>query len=227
MSTHQTNSNIILLRLCILRFTCGIGLGMVIAGVVTLSAEISPPSNRGRFMTLVASCYTLGFLYTSFWALIIFQSGSGSWRLFMFMNALPTIIALCLVVAFVPESPRFYFARGRLHDAVDAANLIARRIGCNGQDELTEEELRRYLCHAKGIGDARLYATDANKDDNELFFTSQEGVTLIEEIRISLLGIKQVFANRMYRVTIPLQFTYACLTLVTGELFQSIIYCVL
>jgi MFS family permease len=79
---------------------------MVIAGVVTLSAEISPPSCRGRFMTLVASCYTLGFLYTSLWALVIFQAGSGSWRWFMFMNVLPTIVALSLVVMFVPESPR-------------------------------------------------------------------------------------------------------------------------
>ena len=168
-------------------------------------------------MTIVASCYTLGFLYTSLWALVIFQSDSGSWRLFMFINALPTIAALCLVVAFVPESPRFYLARGRLHDSVDASNLIARRIGGNGRDELTEEELRRYLFQAKLIEDARFYAKDADRDYREIRLNYQESGTLLEEVSVSLLGIKQVFENRMYRVTIPLQFSYACLTLVTGE----------
>ena len=118
------------MELCILRFMCGVGLGMVFAGVVTLCAEISPPSKRGRFMTLVASCYTLGFLYTSFWALMIFRvSGSGNWRLFMFMNAIPTIIAAVGVTMFAPESPRFYLTRGKLKDAVTISNLIATRIG--------------------------------------------------------------------------------------------------
>ena len=67
-------------ELAILRFFTGIAVGAVIAGVVTLSAEIAPPSRRGRFMTLVASCYTLGFLYTAAWAVVIFRGDEGSWR---------------------------------------------------------------------------------------------------------------------------------------------------
>jgi MFS family permease len=225
---------------------------MVIAGVVTLSAEISPPSCRGRFMTLVASCYTLGFLYTSLSALVIFQAGGGSWRWFMFMNVLPTIVALSLVVMFVPESPRkstevgseqmgitinrlytkfsnsntsspplpntngltegFYLARGRLHESVEVANSLVKRFGISGQDILTEEELRRYLFQANEIGSTSFIAKEA--------IMKQE--TLWEEMGVSLLGMKQVFTNRMYRVTIPLQFTYACLTLVTGEIFDFI-----
>lgn len=69
-------------ELAILRFGTGLAVGAVIAGVVTLSAEMAPPSRRGRFMTLVASCYTLGFLYTAAWAVVIFRGddASGSWR---------------------------------------------------------------------------------------------------------------------------------------------------
>lgn len=198
---------------------------MVIAGVVTLSAEISPPSNRGQFMTLVASCYTLGFLYTSVWALVIFQAGSGNWRLFMFMNALPTLIALGLVLMFVPESPRFYLTRGRLHESAEVANKIVKRMGCTGQEVLSEEELRQYLFSAKVSGVTSIRGKEALMEENNL---SLHQDALLEEIRDSLFAMRQVFTNRMYRVTIPLQFTYACLTLVTGvatwwtKIFQTL-----
>jgi MFS family permease len=193
---------------------------MVISGVVTLSAEISPPSRRGRFMTLVASCYTLGFLYTAFWALLLFRTGSGNWRLFMFVNAIPTIGAAILAVVFVPESPRFFLSRGRLRDSVDAANRIVKRIGRDdGQqypDLLTVEELRRYLFQAKQIGATSFRAKEAAME-NEDNRNRHEYGSLYEEIRVSLVSMSQVFTNRMYRITIPLQLTYACLTLVTGE----------
>ena len=204
-------------ELCILRFLCGIGLGMVIAGVVTLSAEISPPSKRGRFMTLVASCYTLGFLYTAFTALLIFPaSGSGSWRLFMFMNALPTIVAATLVTLFAPESPRFFLCRGRLKEAVHASNLIASRIGYV-EKLLTEEELKQYLFHAKRIGQASFRAKETmqlNEIENDVDM-KKEG--LAREVWTSLMSIKQVFVRGYWRTTVPLQLTYFCLTLVTGE----------
>ncbi|KAL7480691.1 hypothetical protein ACHAW6_013221 [Cyclotella cf. meneghiniana] len=206
-------------ELCLLRFACGLGLGMVISGVVTLSAEISPPSRRGRFMTLVASCYTLGFLYTALWALLIFRTGSGSWRLFMFVNAIPTICAAFLAVMFVPESPRFFLSRGRLRDSVDAANMIVKRIGRDGQqhDLLTVEELRRYLFRAKQIGVTSFRAKEITMENEDNLHRHEYG-TLYEEIRVSLVSMTQVFTNRMYRITIPLQLTYACLTftLVTG-----------
>ena len=206
-------------ELCILRFLCGIGLGMVIAGVVTLSAEISPPSKRGRFMTLVASCYTLGFLYTAFTALLIFRtSGSGSWRLFMFMNALPTIVAATLVTLFAPESPRFFLCRGRLKEAVYASNLIASRIGYVEQ-LLTEEELKQYLFHAKRIGQASFRAKETiqlNQIENDV--DKKIGPGLAREVWTSLMSIKQVFVRGYWRTTVPLQLTYFCLTLVTGKM---------
>lgn len=131
----------------------------------------------------------------------------------MFMNALPTIVALILVISFVPESPRFYLTHGRMHESVDVANTIAKKVSTHGQDKLTDEELRRYLFHAKEIGVASFNAKEAIM--NEGAYNRNE--TLYEEVRISILGMKQVFTNSMWRVTIPLQLTYACLTLVTGE----------
>jgi hypothetical protein len=135
----------------------------------------------------------------------------------MFMNVLPTIVALGLVVMFVPESPRFYLTRGRLNDSVDMANAIVKMIGCNGFDMLTEEELRRYLFQAKNIGVTSFRAKEAIMDEGH--FNHHQYGTLWDEVRMSLLGMRQVFTNRMYKVTIPLQFTYATLTLVTGEYY--------
>jgi hypothetical protein len=97
---------------------------------------------------------------------------------------------------------------------VEAVNSIAKKFGVSRQDMLTEDELRRHLFQAKEIGSTSFFAKEAMMNED----TCHQQVTLWEQIRASLSGMKHVFTNRMYRVTIPLQFTYACLTLVTGEI---------
>ena len=166
-------------------------------------------------MTLVASCYTLGFLYTALWALLIFKmsddgsSGSGSWRLFMFINAIPTMVATTLVTFFAPESPRFFLCRGRLKEAVHVSNQIASRIGYIDKP-LTEEELRQYLYQAKGIGETSFRAKETIEVQNV------DQTNSIREVWTSLLSIRQVFVKGYWRTTVPLQLTYFCLTLTTG-----------
>lgn len=145
----------------------------------------------------------------------------------MFANALPTAVAACLVAVFVPESPRFFLCRGKLRDAVLSANLIATRIGYEHDKLLTEEELRQYLYKAQSIGMTSIRAKEAIAT-NDYTTTEDREENLLKEAWASLLNISQVFTNRMYRVTIPLQMTYVCLTLVTGvatwwtKIFQSL-----
>mmetsp|Transcript_5638 Transcript_5638/g.11915 ORF Transcript_5638/g.11915 Transcript_5638/m.11915 type:complete len:548 (-) Transcript_5638:1333-2976(-) len=200
-------------QLFILRFVCGLGLGLVISGVVTLSAEIAPPSKRGRFMAIVGSCYTLGYLYISFWAVTIFQSsGSGNWRLFMVVNAIPTLLSLSIAYAHVPESPRFYLSRGMLKEAAHATNSIASKLGYVDH-YLTEPELRKYLFQAKAIGRTSNLGKEAlqqNEDDHQ---------SLPREFLAKLMSLHEVYQDGMYKFTIPLQFAYICLTLVTGVSF--------
>eukprot|EP00581_Thalassiosira_minuscula_P012641 CAMPEP_0183731332 /NCGR_PEP_ID=MMETSP0737-20130205/35073_1 /TAXON_ID=385413 /ORGANISM="Thalassiosira miniscula, Strain CCMP1093" /LENGTH=577 /DNA_ID=CAMNT_0025964033 /DNA_START=70 /DNA_END=1803 /DNA_ORIENTATION=- len=201
-------------ELCLLRFMLGAGLGMVIAGVVTLCAEVAPPSNRGRFMTLVGACYTLGFLYVAICAVAIFRgSGSDNWRLFMFMNALPTIVSATLVFLFLPESPRFFLSRGRTREAVHVLNVIASRIGYV-DNVLTEEELTQYLFQAKKIGEASSRAKDAIANETSNYAAPEQST--IKEICMNLAGLKQVYMNGLHRRTLPLQMAYFCLTLATG-----------
>jgi len=201
-------------ELFFLRFICGLGLGLVISGVVTLSAEIAPPSKRGRFMAIVGSCYTLGYLYISCWAVIIFQSsGSGNWRLFLFINVLPTMLSFSIAYAQVPESPRFYLSRGMLKEAAHATNAVTGKLGCDHY-LLTEQELRKYLFQAKALGRTSNLGKESLQQTEDVTHQS-----LPREFLTKLMSLQEVYQDGMYKFTIPLQFAYICLTLVTGVSF--------
>ncbi|KAL7551344.1 hypothetical protein ACHAWF_015744 [Thalassiosira exigua] len=204
-------------QFCLMRFICGIGLGMVAVNIVTLTAEISPPSKRGRFITLVMSCFILGSLYTGLAALVIFRaSGSGNWRLFMLINALPTIMAAILVSKFVPESPRFYLSQGNLEKAVQSANSIASRLSCAGR-LLTVDELAENSLKSKMVGESSHTVSAVGSIER-----------LLRDIWLRLTSIKQVFRDGMHRITVPLQLTFVFLTIVSGvemwwtRVFQSL-----
>jgi MFS family permease len=203
-------------ELFFLRFLCGLGLGLVISGVVTLSAEIAPPTKRGRFMAIVGSCYTLGYLYISCWAVIIFQSsGSGNWRLFLFINTLPTLVSFSIAFAQVPESPRFYLSRGMLKEAARATNLVVGKLGCDQCDHyLTEQELRKYLFQAKALG----RTSNLGKESLQQYEHATHQ-SLPMEFLAKLMKLQEVYQDGLYKLTIPLQFAYICLTLVTGVNF--------
>jgi len=147
---------------------------------------------------------------------------------FLFVNVVPTLVAAGLVYLFAPESPRFYMARGRLKEAVQVANFIARRMGYYGDDGennnfLTEEELRKYIFHSKRIGLMSFRGKEMimhNEEyDSELDGGSggEGGDDLLQEVWMSLSTIKQVFVNGHWKTTVPLQLSYLTLTLITGE----------
>ena len=85
----------------------------------------------------------------------------------MFVNVIPTICAAILAVMFVPENPRFFLSRGRLRESLDVANMVVKRIGGDGQDFLTLEELRRYLFQAKQIGVTSFREKEVLTDNEE------------------------------------------------------------
>jgi MFS family permease len=177
-------------------------------------------------MALVSSGWVVGHLYTSLWALLIFggeneDESYGNWRFFLLVNALPTMIAMLLVAACVPESPRFYLCHGRLEEAANVANTIAGLLGKSDTDHindmLTQEELYLYLQETKG--DAVFVECQLKRDE-------QAGV--LGELRAGLVSIKQVFTNGYWKSTVPVLLCYMLIQSSTGvspwwtRLFQTL-----
>ena len=126
------------------RFFVGLGIGAISTSLTALSAELSPPSQRGLFITAVSSFWSFGTIYASCTAFGVMGLSGLSWRIFMFVTALPSMVSVVLVAMTVPDSPRYLAMHGRYQDAADVANWVALRLGHQGE-RLTVEEVHYHL----------------------------------------------------------------------------------
>lgn len=117
--------------LAVARFFCGVGVGSTNA-LFTLAAELMPRENRGFFITVVSWFWMVGTLFTAGAALLIFRGFGLSWRYFMVVCTIPSIVSVTLFYFIIPESPRYLALRGRYDEAAAVANKIARRSGHTG-----------------------------------------------------------------------------------------------
>ncbi|EJD53532.1 putative MFS lactose permease [Auricularia subglabra TFB-10046 SS5] len=111
------------------RFILGWGIAIAVTCAPTYCVEIAPPQWRGRMTgfyntgwfggSIPAAAITLGTQY---------MKSDWSWRLPLIFQAVPAGI-VCIVVFFLPESPRWLYAQGR------------------------EEEARAFLVRFHGAGD--------------------------------------------------------------------------
>ncbi|GAB46919.1 sugar porter family MFS transporter [Mobilicoccus pelagius] len=130
--------NVWLLQL--FRFLGGIGVGAssVVAPIYT--AEVAPPANRGRLVGLVQFNIVLGILiaYASNAVIRNMVEGDGAWRWMLGVMAVPAVIFL-LLLATVPETPRWLMSVGRTEEA----EATSRRL-CSTDDEarLQIDEIR-------------------------------------------------------------------------------------
>jgi MFS transporter, VNT family, synaptic vesicle glycoprotein 2 len=115
-------SSVFFLSLC--RFIAGIGVGGTVPLIFTLSAEMLPTKTRGFFLTIVASFWMVGSLFTSFIAYILLAKLNVSWRLFAFVCALPSALTVFCVLIFIPESPRRLYLRQKYQDTIRVLNKI-------------------------------------------------------------------------------------------------------
>mmetsp|Transcript_8943 Transcript_8943/g.13438 ORF Transcript_8943/g.13438 Transcript_8943/m.13438 type:complete len:486 (+) Transcript_8943:92-1549(+) len=111
--------------LIIFRVVGGIGIGGSVPSVFTLGAEVFPSSIRGRMLSVIASFWMVGAIYTGLtgW-LMLGKDFSGhrimpglSWRWFAAICSLPAIIALILTTFVLPESPRYLVGKGKFKEA--------------------------------------------------------------------------------------------------------------
>lgn len=97
------------------RFLTGIGVGALVATVGALVAELAPPGQRNRYNAIVYSGVPAGGVLAALTAIAL--GDSIGWRGLFWIGALPIVVLLPLAVRFLPESPRWLVARGRIADA--------------------------------------------------------------------------------------------------------------
>jgi SP family sugar:H+ symporter-like MFS transporter len=112
----------------------GLGIGAASVLAPAYIAEVAPASLRGRLATLQQLAIVLG-LFAAFLSNYIIASKAGSaeaifmfdlaaWRWMFWVELIPAVLFL-VGVLFIPESPRYLVAQGRIDEAKVIFNRIA------------------------------------------------------------------------------------------------------
>lgn len=104
------------------RFVAGVAIGLALLIAPLYIAEVSPARIRGRLVTLNQLATVTGILVGYFCNYKLAQLPHDNWRWMFGIDAVPAVL-LCLVLPFIPESPRWLLQRGK----VEAALSVLRR----------------------------------------------------------------------------------------------------
>jgi MFS transporter, SP family, galactose:H+ symporter len=110
-----------LVTFTVARFLIGVAVGVASMVTPLYLAEVAPPKIRGALVTLNQLAIVIG-IAVAYYVDYVF-SASGDWRA-MFISAVAPALILLVAFIFLPESPRWLAAQGRL----DAAFRILRRV---------------------------------------------------------------------------------------------------
>jgi MFS family permease len=117
------------------RIIAGLGIGGSVPAVFSLGAELFPTATRGKLLSVIASFWMVGAIFTAAVAWIMLGdtlSGvkivpSTGWRSFAAISAIPALIAFILTRIYIPESPRYDMAKG---DNDKACSTLSILLGC-------------------------------------------------------------------------------------------------
>jgi sugar porter (SP) family MFS transporter len=125
------------------RAVLGLGIGLVSVNIPIYLSELAPARHRGRVVSLVQFMNAFGILlaYISNFAF----SPAGAWRWMIGIAVVPAVL-LFVGVLFLPESPRWLVARGRIAEAT--AGLLAR--GDERDPDVTVSEIQDGLAASTG-----------------------------------------------------------------------------
>jgi SP family galactose:H+ symporter-like MFS transporter len=132
------------------RFVTGIGIGIASLTVPLYIAEMSPNRMRGMFVTFNQFAVTLGILVA--YIVDFSLSEIGHWRLMFGVGMVPAILLL-IGLLFVPETPSWLAAKGKLEKA---KHILTKVRPNDSHDEVLEESKkasRKKLCSWRRIFD--------------------------------------------------------------------------
>ena len=109
-------------------------------------AEFLPTEERGKYLLLIKYFWTVGSCIIPLTAYVSIEIAA-SWRLFVVLCAMPSLLSFIISAFLVPESPRWLVTTGQKEKALDILRDAARRNGVNVHVafpdgiELADEEL--------------------------------------------------------------------------------------
>lgn len=119
------------------RFFAGVGASISLTITPLFISELAPAHSRGFMVGIHAAAISIGYLVSALFSLgFSYMTSDIQWRLNFIINAVLAIVML-VTIFFLPESPRWLIAKGRLDDAArvlgslhmtkhDPSNAIAR-----------------------------------------------------------------------------------------------------
>ena len=120
--------------------------------VYTYGVELLPTTKR-HYLTVIDGFYGLGFLFAIFSAMEVLEAVNWRWYV-VFTETIPMTICSVLI-AILPESPRYLFSQGHTQEAVNSLEKIA---AINGADwhrviyesNISLEDVATSACASKG-----------------------------------------------------------------------------
>lgn len=112
-------------QIIVLRLLAGLAMGAVFPLPYAYAAELCPPTVRGRLTGVADSFLSVGYFLSPVLAAILIPSVNDEtgWRVMFLVGVSPLLFA-ALAWRFLPESPRWYEARGRFADSERALAAI-------------------------------------------------------------------------------------------------------
>ena len=207
------------------RFFVGLGIGAISTSLTALSAELSPPSQRGLFITAVSSFWSFGTIYASCTAFGVMGLSGLSWRIFMFVTALPSMVSVVLVAMTVPDSPRYLAMHGRYQDAADVANWVALRLGHQGE-RLTVEEVHYHFSRERSSKEENeTKESDEGFSDEPHHVASCRRSNVMMSVSEAARNISALYSKFLWNRTVSLQLLWIFLEMGTGlGSFLNVIY---
>lgn len=184
------------------RLLAGVAMGAALLVAPLYIAEISPAHARGRLVTVNQFAAVSGILIGFLCNLEIANLLHGNWRWMFITGALPAI-ALCVSLAWIPESPRWLMQRGYTEQALailqrtstrDGLQIVVNEIGSKIREEtgtyreLLSRALRRPLILAimlaviqqiTGVNTVLFYGS--------ILFAERTGASTLQAIGMNLI----------------------------------------